>query len=48
LKPGDNLEETRRNKPTFDFIVTNNLYKISGLQAAFENSRRFKAAEPSG
>lgn len=36
LKPGDNLEETRRNKPTFDFIVTNNLYKISGLQAAFE------------
>src|SRR4051794_30393081 len=35
LKPGDNVEETRRNKPTFDFIVSNNLYKITGLRAAF-------------
>jgi hypothetical protein len=35
LKPGDNVEETRRNKPAFDFIVSNNLYKLSGLQAAF-------------
>jgi len=28
-------EETRRNKPAFDFIVQNNLYKVSGLRAAF-------------
>jgi hypothetical protein len=28
-------EETRRNKPDFDFIVQNNLYKVSGLKAAF-------------
>jgi len=35
LKPGQNVEETRRNKPTFDFIVRNNLFKVSGLQAAF-------------
>jgi hypothetical protein len=28
-------EETRRNKPTFDFIVRNNLFKVSGLKAAF-------------
>src|SRR5258707_7601903 len=31
LKDGENLEETRRNKPTFDFIVANNLYKLSGV-----------------
>jgi hypothetical protein len=28
-------EETRRNKAAFDFIVQNNLHKISGLRAAF-------------
>jgi hypothetical protein len=28
-------EETRRNKAAFDFIVQNNLYKVSGLKAAF-------------
>jgi hypothetical protein len=28
-------EETRRNRAAFDFIVNNNLYKISGLKAAF-------------
>ena len=29
-------EETRRNKPDFDFIVQNNLFKVSGLRTAFE------------
>jgi hypothetical protein len=29
------MEESRRNKAAFDFIVQNNLYKVSGLQAAF-------------
>lgn len=29
------LEETRRNKATFDFIVQNNLHKVSGLIAAY-------------
>ena len=34
--PGGNAtEETRRNKPDFDFIVANNLFKVSGLKAAF-------------
>ena len=28
-------EETRRNKSAFDFIVGNNLHKITGLRAAF-------------
>jgi hypothetical protein len=28
-------EETRRNKPDFDFILANNLYKVSGLAAAY-------------
>ncbi len=32
---GDATEETRRNRPDFDFIVQNNLYKVSGLKAAF-------------
>jgi hypothetical protein len=32
---GAATEETRRNKPDFDFIVQNNLYKLSGLKAAF-------------
>jgi hypothetical protein len=36
LRPGENLEETRRNKPTFDFIKSNNLFKITGVKAAFE------------
>jgi hypothetical protein len=35
LKAGDNVEETRRNKSAFDFIVSNNLYKVTGLQSAF-------------
>ena len=38
LPPGianGNTEETRRNRAAFDFIVQNNLYKISGLKAAF-------------
>ena len=35
--PGRNIsEETRRNKPDFDFIIQNNLYKRSGLVAAFK------------
>ncbi|WP_293904779.1 hypothetical protein [Phenylobacterium sp.] len=29
------LEETRRNKATFDFIVKNKLFSISGLKAGF-------------
>ncbi len=29
------LEESRRNKQSFDFIVQNNLFKVSGLRAAF-------------
>jgi hypothetical protein len=29
-------EEVRRNKPTFDFIVNNNLFTQSGLKAAFQ------------
>jgi hypothetical protein len=32
---GAATEETRRNRPDFDFIVQNNLYKVSGLKAAF-------------
>jgi len=35
------LEETRHNKATFDFIVQNNLYKISGLKAAFGKNLSF-------
>jgi hypothetical protein len=34
-------EETRRNKPAFDFIVQNNLYRISGLKAAFGKTLSF-------
>jgi len=34
-------EETRHNKATFDFIVQNNLYKISGLKAAFGKALSF-------
>ena len=29
-------EETRRNRPDFDFIVNNNLFRVSGLEAAFQ------------
>jgi hypothetical protein len=32
---GAQTEETRRNRSGFDFIVQNNLYKVSGLKAAF-------------
>jgi hypothetical protein len=35
---GDFSEESRRNRATFDFIVSNNLYRMSGLQAAFGKS----------
>jgi hypothetical protein len=34
-------EEARRNKSAFDFIVANNLYKISGLKAAYGTSISF-------
>jgi hypothetical protein len=34
-------EETRRNKVAFDFIVTNNLHKVSGLKAAFGKTLSF-------
>jgi hypothetical protein len=41
LPTGERLvgEETRRNKPDFDFIVQNNLFKVSGLKAAFNAAR---------
>ena len=38
LPPGASqgqMEETRRNKSAYDFIVQNNLFKVTGLQAAF-------------
>jgi hypothetical protein len=39
--PGGNAtEETRRNKPDFDFIVQNNLFKVSGLKAAFAANKQ--------
>ena len=34
-------EESRRNKDTFDFIVANNLYRVSGLKAAFGKTFSF-------
>jgi hypothetical protein len=34
-------EETRHNKATFDFIVQNNLYKLTGLKAAFGKNLSF-------
>jgi hypothetical protein len=34
-------EEARRNRMAFDFIVTNNLYKISGLKAAYGTALSF-------
>jgi hypothetical protein len=36
-------EESRRNKEAFDFIVQNNLYKVSGLIAAFGKTISFPA-----
>lgn len=44
LPPGisqGETEETRRNKAAFDFIVLNNLYKVSGLKAAFGKTLSF-------
>src|SRR5947209_160922 len=35
------LEESRRNKAAFDFIVSNNLFKRSGLRAAFGKTLSF-------
>jgi hypothetical protein len=35
------LEETRRNLPAFTFIKDNNLYKITGLRAAFGKTLSF-------
>lgn len=34
-------EESRRNQSSFDFIVKNNLYKVSGLRAAFGTTITF-------
>lgn len=34
-------EESRRNKDAFDFIVANNLYRVSGLKTAFGKSVSF-------
>jgi hypothetical protein len=34
-------EETRRNRAAFDFIVNNNLHKVSGLKAAFGKTLSF-------
>jgi hypothetical protein len=45
IPPGGGvLEETRRNKESFDFIVQNNLYRISGLRAAFGKTIVFPVA----
>lgn len=42
IPPGKGaLEESRRNKESFDFIVQNNLYKVSGLRAAFGKTISF-------
>jgi hypothetical protein len=42
IPPGPGVdEESRRNKDTFDFIVGNNLYKVSGLKAAFGKTLSF-------
>jgi hypothetical protein len=38
------LEESRRNRDSFDFIVQNNLFKISGLRAAFGKTITFPVA----
>ena len=39
--PQQPSEETRRNKSAYEFIVGNNLYKISGLRAAFGKTLSF-------
>jgi hypothetical protein len=39
--PAQSTEETRRNRAAFDFIVQNNLYKVSGLKAAFGETLSF-------
>jgi hypothetical protein len=41
---GGSLEESRRNRESFDFIVKNNLFKISGLRAAFGKPISFPIA----
>src|SRR5207253_2377669 len=42
IPPGPGAsEETRRNTAAFDFIVQNNLYKITGLRAAFGKALSF-------
>src|SRR5580704_6968878 len=43
LPPNPNglSEESRHNRATFDFIVQNNLYKVSGLKAAFGKNLSF-------
>ncbi|WP_426435986.1 hypothetical protein [Bradyrhizobium genosp. P] len=42
IPPGKGaLEESRRNKESFDFIVQNNLYKVTGLRAAFGKTISF-------
>jgi hypothetical protein len=41
LAPNPLREEVRRNKPAFDFVVQNNLYKVSGLKAAFGRTLSF-------
>jgi hypothetical protein len=45
IPPGQGfLEESRRNRESFDFIVQNNLFKISGLRAAFGKTIAFPVA----
>ena len=45
IPPGQGaLEESRRNKDSFDFIVQNNLFTISGLRAAFGKTITFPVA----
>ena len=42
IPPGKGaLEESRRNKDSYDFIVKNNLYKVSGLRAMFGKTISF-------
>jgi hypothetical protein len=42
IPPNPNLgEEARRNRAAFDFIVAKNLYKVSGLKAAFGTAISF-------
>ncbi len=39
--PTQSLEETRRNQSAFEFIVRNNLFKVTGLRAAFGKTLSF-------